>query len=156
MSNPVITSNVTVGVTTTPINVTVSAQGSRGPVGPSGAGSSTTNIVGLISTGSADLRYLNSGVSGSFSERIENTGTNILSKEQRIRTEIFSGSGQLFVNYNSSFSSIPVIWCQIQTSGGSVNYYVNSSGIRVDGYTAVFSDIIRETGVFLYTLAKIL
>lgn len=124
------------------------------------ATSTSTDISGLATSG-----YVNT-TSGSINERINllnltylTTGSSgafyASNSEQRIKTEIPSGSGQLFINYNSNFSSIPLIYCQIQTSG-DVNYYINTSGIQINGYTAVFSDIIRETGCWVHTLAKIL
>ena len=76
--------------------------------------------------------------------------------EQRIRTIAPSGSGFTFINFNSNFNSVPLIWPSIETSG-EVGYFVNISGlVTTSGYMALFSDIIRETGVFVHTLVKVI
>ena len=81
---------------------------------------------------------------------------NLYSGEQRIRTIAPSGSGNCFISFNPIFQSVPLVWSSIQSSG-NIAYNVNVSGlVTISGYMASFSDIIRETGVFINTLAKLM
>lgn len=75
------------------------------------------------------------------------------SSEQRIRTSIPTGNNSLFINFPSNFSNIPVLFNNIETSG-SIGYGFECSGVSISGYTVLFSDVIRESGNVLYTLAK--
>ena len=78
----------------------------------------------------------------------------IAANEQRIRTSIPTGSGFLFISFNSNFSSRPLVFNNIETTG-QYSYNTSISGLTNSGYFCQFSDLIRESGIILYTLAKI-
>ena len=132
------------------------------------------SLGGLISTGSADLRYLQTGVSGEFykssnpnnfasSGNVQSTGTAIYNL---INT--FSGNQQSFItgmnptgldNYyigypRGSFSVAPRILLSVEISGTNM-YAVNITGRSTAGFHALFSDVIAESGVILHVFATI-
>ncbi len=127
-----------------------------------------TILIGLISAASAGVSSINSqsgiiNILGTNGIEVNTQGQNITISgtgnyydkldEQRILTEIPSGSGQLFVDFNYDFGSIPMVWSNIQTTG-DVIYYINSTTIESNRYKVVFSDTVSESGLFLHSLVK--
>ena len=124
-------------------------------------------LIGLINAASAGVSSINSqsgvlNLNGANNISVLTSGQTITvsgsgiyleSNEQRIRTIVPTGSGNLFIQFPINFISTPIIFNNIETSG-TVGYYTNVSDLTTSGYMALFSDVIRESGVILYTLAK--
>lgn len=145
----VIVSNfpIQVDVTPTPINVGVAIPGVAGPPGPqggNGGGGGSTNIVGLISTGDADLRYysslnpsgyitgFNSGLyylvsnpnNFARSGDLANTGTAL----QNQINNIINGTGDFYLKSNpNNFISTGAADLRYLVSGASGNFYLVSN-----------------------------
>lgn len=79
----------------------------------------------------------------------------LLNNEQRLRSLIPTGTITTGIFFTNAFVSTPVIFNNFEISG-NYSYNIAISGIGTHGFTGFFSDIIRESGVYLHTLAKIL
>ena len=104
----------------------------------------------------ANLYSTGDSLQSSINNLNNNTGNYYLnSNEQRIKTILPTGSNFIYIQYNSNFPSTPCVWMNLQTSG-NFSYHSAASGISISGYTAIFSDIIRESGNILHSLIKLI
>jgi hypothetical protein len=58
------------------------------------------------------------------------------------------------ISFPVNFATIPKVQTSIEVTGDTM-YMVNIRSRTTSGYTAIFSDIIQESGVVLHTFASI-
>ena len=145
---------IDIGVTNIPVEISVSQNGLQGPQGPSGsngAGSSNINFSGYGTTGSYDLRYLQTGVSGFWYPYSNPLGfTSSSSTSGLIKTGdadlryLLSGSSGYFYPWNNPNFFI---------SSGDVNLISGALSLRLGltGQTLInlINTISSNTGIFL-------
>lgn len=74
--------------------------------------------------------------------------------EQRIVTSVPTGIDNLYISFNSAFVATPMVAPSIYTSGTFITYDYAITGVDVSGYYLAFSDIITESGIVIFTIAK--
>lgn len=74
--------------------------------------------------------------------------------QQSFLAVVSSGADNMGVTFPSVFGSLPKIQTSVEVSQ-DIMYAVNIKNKTVSGFTAIFSDTIRETGVFLHVFASI-
>lgn len=113
-----------------------------------------TNPASFIRSGDADTKYALAGSTGSFITTAQ-TGQFIWTgAHQSFTTTVTTGIDNQVISYPSVFGTTPKVQVSIEVTG-DIFYSVAVRNRNVSGYTAIFSDIIQESGVVLHTFATL-
>lgn len=92
--------------------------------------------------------------SGVFVNTYARQGSIISANERVLNTTIPTGIDNYFIQWTPNFPSIPtMIQATLGVTGDNL-YDLNIRGKTISGYTAIFSDLIAESGVYVNTYAR--
>jgi hypothetical protein len=110
--------------------------------------SGQNNFLLLSNTGN----FIGTNQTGNF-VGTNQTGIFVTTQQQStFTTSISTGIDNVFVSFPFTFSAAPKIQATVEVTG-DILYAVAVRSRTVSGYTAIFSDIVLESGVVLHTLA---
>lgn len=102
-------------------------------------------VSGSAQTANNNISALSGTLTGNYVTRASQVSVN---------TVIPTGTDSYFVTFGITFSSIPKVQATVEVTG-DVMYYVAIRNRTTSGYTALFSDTVLESGVYVNTFASI-
>ncbi len=116
----------------------------------------TTSMTGGFITAAQTGQFITTSQTGEF---ITSAMTGILGiwtgNQQSFSTVMYVGIDSTGIVFPSTFSAVPrTVLATIEVTG-DVMYMVNVRARTVNGYTAIFSDTVQESGVTIHTFASL-